>query len=104
MTTRPRPRVYSREFKVELMRQWTGGERSCAQLGREHGIGQSVLYRWRDEYREAGEAAFSEAALSEVDAVRRQVAQLEQALGQATLESQILKRGLHLARSRSGTR
>jgi transposase len=103
MSTRPRPRTYAREFKLELMRQWTAGERSCAQLVREHGVGQSVLYRWRDEYREHGEAAFSEATLSEVETLQRQVARLEQALGKATLENQVLKRGLHLAQSRSAT-
>ena len=103
MTTRPPSRTYARVFKLELMRQWASGERSCAQLMREHGIGQSVLYRWRDEYRQHGEAAFAEATLSEVETLRRQVAQLEQALGQATLENQLLKRGLQLGRSRSGT-
>lgn len=99
MTTRTR--TYPREFKVEVMRQWESGERTCAQLVREHGVGQSVLYRWRDAYRDHGEAAFSEAAISDLEALRRQVAQLEQALGKATLENQLLKRGLQLARSRS---
>lgn len=99
-----RARTYAREFKLEVMQQWEAGDRSCAQLVREHGVGQSVLYRWRDEYREHGEAAFSEAAISEVDALRRQVAQLEQALGKTTLENQLLKRGLQLARSRSSMR
>jgi transposase-like protein len=103
MTTRARPRVYAREFKLELMRQWAAGERSCAQLVREHGVGQSVLYRWREEYREQGEAAFSEATLNEVEELQRQVAQLEQALGKATVENQVLKKGLQLAQSRSAT-
>ena len=58
-------RGYTREFKLELMRQWAAGERSCAQLVREHGVGQSVLYRWRDEYRQFGEDAFSERARAE---------------------------------------
>lgn len=100
MTTGRRPRTFDRDFKLALMRQWTSGERSCAQLGREHGIHQSVLYRWRDEYRTHGEAAFTETALSEVETLQRQVAQLEQALGQATLENQLLKRGLQLSRAR----
>jgi transposase-like protein len=103
MTTRGRPRTFGRAFKLELMRQWTAGERSCTQLGREHGIHHSVLYRWRDEYRVLGEQAFAEAALSEVEALQRRVAEREQALGRATREHQILKRGRELARSRSST-
>lgn len=97
-------RAYQPEFKLEVMRQWEGGERTCAQLVREHGVGQSVLYRWRDAYREHGEAAFAEAAISELEVLQRQVGQLEQALGKATLENQLLKRGLQLARSRSSMR
>ena len=104
MATGARPRTFAREFKLEVMRQWAAGERSCAQLGREHGIHQSVLYRWREEYAQFGERAFSEAAVSEVEALQRRVADLEQALGKATLENQLLKRGLELARSRSSTR
>jgi transposase-like protein len=104
MTARTRPRVFDREFKLDLMRQWTTGERTCVQLGREHGIGQSVLYRWRAEYLAQGEAAFSAATGSEVEVLQRQVAQLEQALGKVTLENQLLKRGLQLSHSRSGTR
>jgi len=94
-------RGYSREFKRELMRQWTAGERSCAQLVREHGVGQSVLYRWREEYRQYGDDAFSERAVTDVEALQRQIAQLEQALGKATFENEVLKRGLQLARSGS---
>jgi transposase len=96
-------RGFSREFKLELMRQWAAGERTCAQLVREHGVGQSVLYRWRDEYRQYGEDAFSERAVTDVGALQRHIAQLEQALGKATFENDLLKRGLQLARGRSDT-
>ena len=61
---RKRPRTYSPEFKLDVVQQWEAGERSCAQLVREHGVGQSVLYRWRDAYREHGDDAFSELAVS----------------------------------------
>jgi transposase len=104
MTTGKRPRSFDRDFKLELMRQWTAGERTCAQLVREHGIGQSVLYRWREAYLAHGETAFTEAAVSELEALQRQVAALEQALGKATLENQVLKRGRQLSRVRSATR
>jgi transposase-like protein len=96
-------RGFSREFKVELMRQWAAGERTCAQSVREHGVGQSVLYRWRDEYRQYGEDAFAERAVTDVAALHCHIAQLEQALGKATFENEVLKRGLQLARGQSDT-
>lgn len=98
-----RPRVYDRDFKLRLMRQWEAGERSCAQLVREHAIAQSVLYRWRATYRELGEAAFAAVALTVEQQQADRIAALERALGQLTLENQILKKGLSLARSRSTT-
>jgi transposase len=97
------PRVFSREFKLTLMRAWAAGETSCAQLCREHRLQQSVLYRWRDEYRTHGEQAFTELAEDDYESLRRRVADLERALGQALFDNQILKRGLQLQASRSDT-
>lgn len=112
MSTGRTPRVYAREFKVDVCRQWVAGDRSCAQLVREHGIAQSVLYRWRAEYAEHGEDAFTGqpgssgaepgTSISEALLLHR-IAELERALGKTTLENQILKKGRSLAASRSGT-
>lgn len=107
------PRVFAREFKLQVCRQWAAGERSAAQLIREHGIAHSVLYRWRAEYAQYGEDAFSghpgtsgiEPGTSTSEALLLQrIADLEQALGKATLENQILKKGRRLAASPSDTR
>jgi transposase len=105
------PRTFSREFKLEICRQWAAGDKRCAQLVREHGLTQSVLYRWRAEYAQHGEAAFSGqpgtsggaggASTTEALLLQR-IADLERALGKATLENQILKKGRNLAASRSG--
>ena len=107
------PRTFTREFKLDVCRQWAAGERGCAQLVREHGIAQSVLYRWRAEYAEFGETAFSgqpgtssrrPGATPTEALLLQRVADLERALGKATLENQILKKGRNLAASRSDTR
>jgi transposase-like protein len=112
MGTGRTPRVYPREQKLTICRQWAAGERTCAQLVREHGIAQSVLYRWRAEYAEYGEDAFSgqpgtsgaEPGTSTTEALLLQrIAELERMLGKTTLENQLLKKGRILAASRSGT-
>ena len=43
---------------MDICRQWGTGDKHCAQPAREHGITQSVLYRWRAENAQQGEAAF----------------------------------------------
>jgi hypothetical protein len=52
-----RRRVHSREFKLEVARQVTSGEKRPAQVCREHNLSNSVLDRWRKEYEQRGEAA-----------------------------------------------
>ena len=90
MTMRARPRAFSRDFKVEMVRQWESGERSGAQLVR------------RAEHRALGEAAFTGAPASEAEALRRRVTELERALRRANLENDVLKTGLRLIPSGSG--
>ena len=52
-------RVYSREFKLTVVRQLASGEKRPAQVCREHSLAESVLARWRKEYDLRGEAAFA---------------------------------------------
>ena len=49
-----RGRSFSREFKLEVVRQIERGERRPAQVCREHGLANSVLARWRHEYAARG--------------------------------------------------
>ena len=54
----PEPRFYSREFKLEAVRPSETTEKSVAQIARELGVRERVLYRWRRQLREQPEQAF----------------------------------------------
>lgn len=91
---------------------WTAGERTCVQLSRAYGLAPSMLYRWKHEYDQYGEGAFTGkhsptrsvgTALTEAALVQR-ISALERALDQMTLENQILKKGRSLAALRSESR
>ncbi len=99
-----RGRVFSREFKLSVVRQVVSGERRPAQVCREHGIGEGLLLRWRREYEARGEAAFTAHQPSEAEALRRRVAELERLCGQLALENAVLKGALGGSPSRSATR
>jgi putative transposase len=43
----PRGRTFTREFKLEVVRQVEHGERRPVQVCREHGLADGVLWRWR---------------------------------------------------------
>src|SRR5215469_15678404 len=51
----PEPRLYTREFKLEAVRLSESSEKTVAQIARDLGIPERVLYRWRRELRELRE-------------------------------------------------
>jgi transposase len=51
-------RIYTREFKLEAVRLSESSEKTVAQIARDLGIPERVLYRWRHELREQAERAF----------------------------------------------
>ena len=89
------PRTFTREFKRDLCRQIQSGQKRPAQLCREHQLTEGLLLRWRREFEQRGEAAFSakEAAEASPTALLEQkVAQLERFCGQLSLENALLKK------------
>ena len=51
-------RGYTREFKVEAVRLSERGEKTVAQLARDLGVPERMLYKWRHQLREHREQAF----------------------------------------------
>jgi transposase len=52
------PRIYTRDFKLEAVRLSESTEKTVAQIARDLGLPERVLYRWRRELREQPEQAF----------------------------------------------
>jgi transposase-like protein len=99
-----RGRTHSREFKLEVVHQVVSGAKRPAQVCREHGLANSVLDRWRQEYAARGEAAFTPRESEGEEAWARRIAELERFCGQLALENAALKKGLASMTSRTGTR
>jgi transposase len=98
-------RVFRVEFRIAVARRILNGE-SVSALSNELKIKRSVLYRWRDAYREQGAAGLNRAigrppggatkatpkAGSGPTAADQRMAELEQRLGRMALENDFLKR------------
>jgi transposase len=87
-------RTFTREFKLDVVRQIQEGHLRIAQACRQHGLDQSVLSRWRREFQERGENAFlpkQPQELCQTEAFERRIAQLERHRGQLSLENALLK-------------
>jgi len=116
------PRTFTREFKLDLCREVQSGHKRPAQLCREHLITEGLLLRWRREFEQRGEAAFSAKDAPEVsakdapevsakdapevsakDALEQKVAQLERFCGQLSLENTLLKKLVSTQRSPNDT-
>jgi len=100
-------RTFTREFKLDIVRQMESGQKRFAQICREHGLDQSVLSRWRREFQERGENAFlpkQPQELSQNEAAERRIAELERHCGQLSLENALLKKLVTQLQSRSVTR
>lgn len=96
-------RVFTPEYRVGIVKRILAGE-SVTTLSRELRIKRSVLYRWRDAYREEGEAGLSRSAgrppgaqagkppSSPQEALLWRIAELERKVGQQQLENDFLRR------------
>ena len=100
MSARPK-RTFSREFKLQVVRQLTSGEKRLSQLCREYDLGETLVRHWREQYEQKGENAWPEQRPEAVDAdPQARIAALEAALGRAHLEIEFLRRALALLEKR----
>jgi transposase len=95
-----RPRRHSHGFRVEIAQRMLNGE--CVQaLSRQYGLSRSMMYRWRDAYREDGPEGLKRPAgrppgsaskptpvpkNSTEETLRRRIAELERTIGRQSVE------------------
>jgi transposase len=95
-----RRRTFGREFKLQVARQLVNGEKRLSQLCREHGLGETLVRRWREQYEQDGENAWPEAEGTGYVArdAEQRIADLEAALGRAHWEVEFLRQALQSLR------
>jgi transposase len=82
-------RMFTAQQKSELVLASLRGQVDRGAL-REHEISETLLRRWREQFLAAGAERLSgKAERTEADELRRQVRQLERALGCKTLEVEV---------------
>ncbi len=94
MSETRRYRKFTAQQRLELVIASLCGERSIAELCREHQISESLLRRWRDVALEAaGERLAGGQDRSIRGEQRKRIAELERALAKKTYELEILANG-----------
>jgi transposase len=88
-------RKFTAKQKLEIVLASLRGERSVAELCREHGIAESLLRKWREQALEAAAERFESGQERSLQAEqRRRIAELERALGRKTYELEIAGKAL----------
>jgi len=88
MTTQRR--TFTAEFKAQVVLDMLTNGKSPAMAGREYGIKDSVVARWRAEFLERAPMVFAHP--NGDDEKDRRIAELERALGRTALELDVAKK------------
>lgn len=83
-------RTFTSEFKAEVVLQLISGEKSMAEVCREHRLNQQMVSRWKQEFLENAASVFEHKKQYNGDQER--IAELERVLGRKTLELEITKK------------
>ncbi len=92
-------RKFSAEEKIRIVLAGLRGEDSIAELCRREGLHQNLYYRWSKEFLEAGKKRLAgdterEASRGDVSGLRKESAQLKEALAETMLENRLLKKSV----------
>jgi transposase len=85
-------RKYDREFKVEAVKLVTGGGRGVAEVARNLGIHENLLYKWRETYTEDIAQAFP--GKGRLKPAEEEARRMKRELADVTQERDILKKAL----------
>jgi len=90
LSDKRKDRTFTVAQKAELVLASFRGDRSLAEICREHDISETLLRRWRDQMSEAGMERYEAGQDRSLPAEqRRRIAQLERTLGRKTYELEL---------------
>jgi transposase len=92
-------RSYSAEFKVQVVLEALKGQKTEAQICREHNIAPDLLTHWKQNFLERAPQLF--ASRQQQSAEQERIAELERLVGQLTMELAASKKVSRLLPSRS---
>ena len=102
-----RRRRFTTEQKLLVVNETLQPGMSISYVARRHGLSPSLVFRWRRLMSEGGKEAVrvdeGVIAASEVRRLEQRVRELERLLGRKTMEIEILKEALDLARVKKPT-
>jgi len=84
-------KTFSKEFKLEAVRQLEHGDKSPNDIAIDLGIRRNMLYKWQEQLKKRGDEAFRGSGRRPADQAD-EVTRLRQELAEVKLERDILKK------------
>jgi len=104
VTSVQRRRRWPLSEKLRAVEEASAPGMIVSSIARKYGIAPSLLFKWRRLMTEGGQEAVRAedqvVAAAEVRELKRQIRELERVLGKKTLENEILREALALAKSK----
>lgn len=97
-------RRWSVADKVRMVEEASQPGMNVSYVARKYGIAPNLLFRWRKLMSDGGKAAVQAddkvVSISESKALKKRIRDLERLLGKKTMEAEILKEALEIAREK----
>jgi transposase len=97
-------RFFSVEEKLKILRETEAPDNSISIVSRKYGIHMTQLYRWRNLTKsgqiEAMQSEEEVVRISELKALQKKIQELERILGKKTVQIEILKEAVTIARKK----
>jgi len=94
----PKHRTFSPEFKAKLILAVVSGEKSAADVCREHSLKPDLFSKWKAHFLANAAAVFQR---EEADPAQARMAELERLAGRLSFELEVAKKASQLLRSAS---
>lgn len=92
-------RTFNPEFKARIILQILTGEKSAAQICREHRLSDQLISNWKKQFLENADQIFDQVRDASVEQER--IAELERMIGRLTMELEAAKKASLLLTPRS---
>lgn len=92
-------RTFKPEFKARVILQILTGEKSTAQICREHSLSDQLISNWKKQFLENADQIFDQARDASIEQER--IAELERMIGRLTMELEAAKKASLLLTPRS---
>jgi len=86
-----KPRKWTADEKLAIVIEGLKEKRSIAEICREHQISESLYYRWRDKFLEAGKKGLIN-GVSDDNLYKAEIEKLQKIIGKQAIQIEILKK------------